>query len=81
MAIQTGSVGGRFMARRRPVTTALKSEIVELRFISFRAKYSKRTHETTEVIINIAALMPKNQIPPMAAGIRAIITSSINFEW
>ena len=78
--IQSGIEGGRFKASKSPVKTAEKSLTVIFFFMKRSYAYSARTHEATDVKITRAAFIPKKYIPHIAAGIRAMITSSIMVE-
>ena len=65
------------LARRMPVTTALKSLMPASRFISLRQTISVTTHVKTQVIVSLAASMPKKYIAAARAGTMAMITSSM----
>jgi hypothetical protein len=79
-AIHFGIAGGRFNARRSPVTAALRSERVLLLLRILLAKYSNATEETTQTIMVRAASSPKKYTPAKEAGNKAISTSSMIFE-
>ena len=75
--IQKGIVEGKLNASNSPVTTALKSFNVLLRFSIFLVMYSNRTQETTLMTVTAKARGPKSQTDAAKAGTRAIITSLI----
>lgn len=70
-----GNVGGRFKARRMPVTTAEKSEIVFSRLITFRERNSKTTQLNTETMIMTTERTPNMNPAATDAGSRAMTTS------
>ena len=76
-ACHKGMVAGRLKASSSPVTTADKSPTVWGRFMTRRLKNSAATQEPTDTAMTAAARHPNSQTEAAAAGIRAMITSSM----
>ncbi|MPM70384.1 hypothetical protein SDC9_117339 [bioreactor metagenome] len=75
--IHSGMVTGTLNASRIPVTTALKSPMVFVRFIVLRQSHSDRTQEATETAVTAKARNPNRTTLAIRAGIKAKMTSSI----
>ena len=75
--IHSGIVTGRLKASSRPVATALRSPTVQDRFMIFLERYSNRTALPVQTAMTSAARRPKITTPAKAAGISAMITSSM----
>ena len=75
--IHSGVFTGRLNASSMPVITAVRSPTVLGRRITRRARYSNNTELPTHSAMSHAARKPNTATPAHAAGIRAMITSSI----
>ena len=76
-ACHSGMDTGRLNASRSPVTTALRSPRVLLRFMILRDRYSESIQVPTVTRQTSRTRGPKSQIDAARAGISAIITLSI----
>ena len=75
MAIQMGNPAGRFIASSRPVTAALKSEMVLVRLVILRNRYSNRIDTSTQMISSTRARVPNTRTEATTAGSSAMRTS------
>ena len=75
MAIQMGNPAGRFIASSKPVTAALRSEMVLLRLVILRNRYSNRIEAATQTTSSSRARVPKTSTDATTAGSRAMRTS------
>ena len=75
IAIQMGNPAGRFMASSRPVTAALKSEMVLVRLVIRRNRYSNRIDAPTQTTSSTRARVPNTRTDATTAGSSAMRTS------